>query len=284
MISPPDSLVHAANSGNLPDSVMVAPAIPVAEIGPPLPVPVFSKPETEEKLPNFFFTHYSKDLQPHPRYSDAEGWIVPSLLGAVFLLGIINTFYFKEVRIILMGIFKRSGISKLLEEENTMIRRSIVMMILLFLIVSPVFAYQISGLLQVQTAYLPYIPAYFQLLLLGAGSLGFKLLTINIIGNLFYAKEESGNYIIGIIVMNCILGVALIPVTLGIKLAPAPFNTWALYAGIALFIALYLYSLIIGWLAGLRNGTLSKFHLFLYFCTLEILPVFLIIKAVRNLI
>ncbi len=280
MNKPPDSLITTINDSIIVDSNSVAP-LANKDTTLATPQPIQAK---EEALPNFFFTEYSKDLTAHPRYIDAESWIIPLLLGAVFLLGIINTFYYKEVRILLMGIFKRASLMKLLEEENTMIRRSILMMILLFLIVSPVFVFQISGILNLTTAYLPFIPAYFQLMLLGAGALGLKLLTINIIGNLFYSKEESGSYILGIIVMNCILGVVLIPVTLGIKLAPAPFNTWALYTGIALFLLLYLYSLIIGWVAGLRNGTLSKFHLFLYFCTLEILPVFLIIKAVRNLI
>jgi hypothetical protein len=282
MINPPDTtLAPAADSLNA-DSV-ASYVVPSAVIGPPQEAPQIYQP-VNEVLPNFFFTSYSKDLQPKLRVYDAESWIVPLLLGAVFLLGIINTFYFKEVRMILMGIFKRAGLSKLIEEENTMMRRSILMMILLFLLVSPVFVYQIFNFLGLSTAYLPYFPAYFQLLLIGAGALGLKLLTINIIGNLFLVKEEAGSYTLGIIVMNCILGVLLIPITLGIKLAPAPYDSGLLYAGIALFSILYLYSLFIGWFAGLRNGTLSKFHLFLYFCTLEILPVFLIIKAVRNLI
>ena len=283
MTVPPDSLTKPTADSLPGDSATAVYVIPVAKIGPALPVAPF-KQTTEEVLPNFFYTRYSKDLQPHPRSFDSESWIIPVLLGTVFLLGIINTFYFKEVRLILMGIFKRVGLMKLLEEENTMVRRSILLMIFLFLMVSPVFIYQISEYLNLKTAFFPFIPAYFQLLVLGAGALGLKLLTINIIGNLFYAREESGSYILGIIVMNCILGVALIPITLGIKFASSPYNIWILFIGIGLFILLYFYSLLIGLLAGLRNGTLSKFHLFLYFCTLEILPVFLIIKAVRNLI
>ena len=216
--------------------------------------------------------------------NDSESWIIMLILAALFLIGIIKTYYQKEAQIILLGVFKRAGLIKLVQDENTMMRRCIVLLMLLFLVISPVFVYQLSEYFNLKTAFLPYFPAYLQLLLIGAGALSLKLLTIYTIGQLFYTQDESASYILGIVVMNCILGIAFIPITLGIKLSNEPYNHGFIYSGLALFCLLYLYSLIIGWVSGFRNGKLSKFHLFLYFCSLEILPVFLIIKAVRNLI
>jgi len=283
MISPADSIQLTGKDSLMSDSLDALNSIPQAVIGPPLPAAPF-KETVPEILPNFFFTQYSKDMQVHDRLIDSESWIILLLLASLFLIGIIKTYYQKETQIILLGVFKRAGLIKLINDENTMMRRCIVLLMLLFFIVSPVFVYQLSGFYNLQTAFLPYFPAYFQLLLIGAGALSFKLLIIQFIGRLFYTQDESSSYVLSIIIMNCILGIAFIPITLGVKLTNAPFNEVFLKAGVFLFCLLYLYSLIIGWLAGFRNSRLSKFHLFLYFCTLEILPVILIIKAVRNLI
>jgi hypothetical protein len=283
MISPPDSIQNVGNDSLMRDSLDALARIPQAEIGPPLPVAPF-KETISEILPNFFYTQYSKDMQVHDRLIDSESWIVLLLLASLFLIGIIKTYYQKETQIILLGVFKRAGLVKLVKDENTMMRRCILLLMLLFFIVSPVFVYQLSGFYNLKTAFLPYFPAYFQLLLIGAGALSLKLLTIQLIGRLFYSQDEATSYLLSIIIMNCILGIAFIPITLGIKLTNAPYNEIFLNAGVFLFCLLYLYSLIIGWLAGFRNSRLSKFHLFLYFCSLEILPVILIIKAVRNLI
>jgi hypothetical protein len=283
MISPKDSIQQTVTDTLTSDSIEVLIPIHQAEIGPALPVAPFKETVTEI-LPNFFFSKYSKDMEAHSRLIDSESWIILLILAALFLIGIIKTYYQKEAQIILFGVFKRAGLNKLLQDENTMMRRCIVLLMLLFFMISPVYVYQLSGYYNLKTAFLPFFPAYFQLLMIGAGALSLKLLTIQFIGRLFYTQEESASYILAIVVMNCILGIAFIPITLGIKLTNAPFNELFMNIGLVLFCLLYLYSLIIGWISGIRNSNLSKFHLFLYFCSLEILPVILIIKAVRNLI
>lgn len=283
MISPNDSIQQIVTDTLTGDSVEELTRIHRAEIGPALTVAPFKETSTEI-LPNFFFSDYSKDMEAHDRLIDSESWIISLILAALFLIGIIKTYYQKEAQIILLGVFKRAGLIKLLQDENTMMRRCIVLLMLLFFIISPVFVYQLSGFYNLKTAFLPYFPAYFQLLMIGAGALSLKLLTIQFIGRLFYTQEESASYILVIVVMNCILGIAFIPITLGIQLANAPLNELFLNSGLIFFCLLYLYSLIVGWVSGIRNSNLSKFHLFLYFCSLEILPLFLIIKAIRNLI
>lgn len=243
-----------------------------------------AKVEEPEILPNFFFTTYSKDFRPRLRQTDAEGWILPLLLVAFFLAAIVNTLFPKTIRNILMNFLKRDAFRKIREEDNLLYRRTLALMLLIFLVVSPVFIYQVAGHFNLSTAFLPFMPAYWQLFLIGAGILGLKLFTIQVLGYLFNCTVEAGQYITGIILMNCFLGVLFIPVSLGIKISTAEISGYLLMGGIGLFGLFYLISLLIGIGAGIRSEALSKFHLILYFCTLEILPVFLIIKTVRNIL
>ena len=255
-----------------------------AIVSPAVEIIRSSEEEAEVALPNFFFTEFSPELKAKPRIIDPDAWILPVLLLSFFFLAIVNTLYNREIKNILASLVKSEGIKKIAEHENTMVWRSLLLLLLLFLLVSPVFLFQTSEFFHLSTAFLPYLSPYFQLMLIGAGLLGLKILMIGFIGNLFYVQLEAARYITGIVVMNSLLAALIIPLSLGIKLSGETYTEYILVTGLVLFALCYLYSIVNGLLAGLRSSTLSKFHLFLYFCTLEILPVFIIIKTVRTLI
>jgi len=248
--------------------------------------PVTKEPAKDSAAvyPNFFHTNHSSDLYPSPALEDRDNWIIPLLLGIFFLAAIIHTVFSKASRGIFNALFKRDGLRKLMEEENIIQKRTLMLSLSLFLLIFPVFIYQLANHFELTTAFVPFLPPYAQLLLISAGLLGFKVFSIHLLGYLFNCKTEAGNYNVGILVMYSFLGLLLIPVTLGIKLSTGEIEVYFTLAGIAFFALSYLISLGIGISAGLRSSALSKFHLILYFCTLEILPVILIVKAVRNIL
>ncbi|MEX1189763.1 MAG: DUF4271 domain-containing protein [Bacteroidia bacterium] len=277
------SSAEKVNEGSATDSTSVIKkdTIAIAKIEPA----VIIKSSTDEApLKNFFFTTFSKDLNPKPRIQDADAWILPLMLFSFFFLAILNTFYNREIVSILQGIYKRGGLQKLEEQDSNMIWRCLLLFLLLFLIVSPVFMYQTAEYYEWTTAFLPYLSPYFQLMLIGAGLLGIKIITIGFLGNVFFVQEEAARYVTGIVVMSALIASILLPVSLGIKLSPEPLTQYILQGGLLAVGLCYLYSVVNGVVTGLRSATLSKFHLFLYFCTLEILPVFVIIKTVKSLI
>jgi hypothetical protein len=245
---------------------------------------VIEEAETDKPLPNFFNTTYSIDLMPKPRITIQDGWILPLLLSAFFFLALIQTLYPKEIWSILKSLVKRGGIRKLEEHDSTPIWRCLLLFLLLFLVISPVFMYQTAGYFGWKTAFLPYLSPYLQLMLIGAGLLGFKILVVAFLGALFLVEQEAVRYVTGIVMMNALLAAILIPVCLGIHLSGAAAAEPFFIAGFALTGLFYSYSVGNGIITGWNNPTLSKFHLFLYFCTLEILPVFIIIKTVKSLI
>lgn len=280
-----DSLQPVVTANTSTDSIVLIDSSAAASSNIQVIKPaVKEKVEEQEILPNFFYTSFTKELRPRLRKTDAEGWVLPLLLCAFFLAAIVNTLFPKTIRNILMNFLKRDAFRKIREEDNLLYRRTLALMLLIFLIVSPVFIYQVAGYFDLSTAFLPFMPAYWQLFLIGAGILGFKLFTIQLLGYFFNCTVEAGQYIAGIIMMNCFLGVLFIPISLGIKISASEISGYLLMAGLGLFGLFYLISLMIGISAGIRSEALSKFHLILYFCTLEILPVFLIIKTVRNIL
>lgn len=182
----------------------------------------------------------------------------------------------------LLSVFKRDGLRKLGDEDSIIIRRTQVLLLLLSFTILPVFLYQLAGYMKLTAAFSGFIPLYLQLLLIVTGMVGLKLFSIQALGYLFNRREESAVYINGIMVINGITGLLLIPVSLGILLAPGAMATGFVITGSVITVLLYLHSLVTGLKAGIR-GRISTFHLILYLCTLEILPVFVFVKAVKVL-
>jgi hypothetical protein len=234
-------------------------------------------------LPNFFFTTYSKDFKVDKRNFDADSWILPLLLFAVFFLGIINTYFFKETRQLFSSIFKKGSFKRLLDEENVMIRRTVFLLVLLFLIVTPIFFFQVYTFYNGRPEYIPLVPPYIQILLILSAIFGLKLFGIRFFGYIFSCSSLAMSYISSILISFIIAGLFLIPIALFIKISVAEISSVLVYSGIGILSTTYAISLLAGIISAWREEKLSKFHLILYFCTLEMLPLFIIIKTVKDL-
>ncbi len=280
-----DTLITSASglvsdSAAAPDTGTIAPLPVKAKIEPA----VIVEDQEPEKLPNFFFSTYTEGLPAKYKVADPDAWILPLLLLAFFLTAVLNALFPRTLMLIFRSITRVGGLRLLSEDDNVLYRRTMAMALLIYLIVSPIFVYQIAGFFHWEAAFLPFMPAYGQLFLIGAGLLGLKMLIIMALGSLFECRSEASQYITGIVLMNALLGVLFIPVSLGLKLAPPELETLFMYAGIGLFALLYAGSLLVGVRAGWQSAALSKFHLFLYFCTLEIIPVLLLVKTLKNVL
>jgi len=243
------------------------------------------KTEIEEPIwPNFFYTEYRVPIAPKSRVADADSWILPLLLLFFFCIALINLTFPRALLQIVTAIFRLDGIRKIQSDENSMMRKAMRLMHLVYVFLFPVFAYQLLNFGQISIDIFAAIPLYWKLLLLSGGLLAGKIALISIFGYLFNCIEESTIYRHGILVMNCMLALLLIPICLSVKIAPAEWTPYLIIAGCGFFGVFYLISLAIGSISGLRSKTLSKFHLILYFCALEAIPVFLILKIAKAFI
>jgi hypothetical protein len=239
---------------------------------------------TPIKHPNFFYTEYTPNLKAQARILDATGWIVPLILVSFFLLSLIHVIYPKAFLSLLANIFRLGGIRKLRDEESATNRGALALLTLIFLLVFPVFLFQTVSYFEVAPDFLAAIPLYFRLLLLTVLLLIGKLLAVQVLGYLFNCQDETMDYRNGMLLMNGLAVFLLIPISLVLKIADADLIKWGIYLGGFSFLAFYCFSILIGLRSGWRSKHVSKFHLFLYFCTLEILPVFLIAKSMKTII
>jgi len=107
----------------------------------------------------------------------------------------------------------------------------------------------------------------------------FRILYIKISGFIFRTKEKSTQHLNIYVNTENALGILLLPVLLLSLYATIPF---ILFAGILLFIIILIIRWVKTFFIGMTIGGFTVLHLILYLCTLEIIPVLIVIKLLEN--
>ena len=146
-------------------------------------------------------------------------------------------------------------------------------------VVYAVFAVAISQMLNV----LPfYDNGYFRGdFFIYAGIIGgyiiFKAIIIRGIGFIFKVSEISKNYLSNNFTFNVINSILLIPV---LMVSVYNKSLTVIYVAVALSTLLFIFRTIRGIFFSIEQRKYSWYHFFMYFCTLEILPVLIVIKTI----
>jgi len=122
-------------------------------------------------------------------------------------------------------------------------------------------------------------PTEFYATLIGLvfGYMFLKLFLVKLSGIIFKATEISKEYSSNILTTNTIAATLLVPV---LMLSQYDRSMTSTYLAILLCIFLFIFRAIRGIFITLEERKYSLYHFFIYFCTLEILPVLIIIKTI----
>ncbi len=103
-----------------------------------------------------------------------------------------------------------------------------------------------------------------------------KILLYKMLGSVFSQRETTGELVFNMMLFHNVLGMILLPVATIHSIVPA-FGLFALFIVPSLIALFYLMSIIRSIYFAFREG-ISIFYLILYLCTLEILPILLVVK------
>lgn len=220
----------------------------------------------------FHFTHY--DYLP-------AGILFLSFLLFVWLYAA----YFKHLNNTIKGFFINRFANQLSRDEFSYGNRVTVFLSVLFVLTMTLF---ISQTFQFYYGLGGITSNFFRLNLLIGTVLILayftKFIVVNFTGYIFQKSKAASEYILTIFLFCNTLGLFMLPVALCIAFVKQISPKVFIYLGL-LIIGIFLFTRIIKglviWLNGLRG---SAFYLFLYLCTLEILPFIIIVKCVNLLI
>jgi hypothetical protein len=209
-------------------------------------------------------------LQPLVSGEIKNNWIFWVLLAGFAILTMTRYYHEKRLKLFGSSIFKRSAALQLIRESPVYSHRSFFPLLSIFIISATLLIYETAEVFS------PGSTEGIKTLLVFAEFLGIyiaysllKILVIWLISVTFKNIETAKEYIQNILIYNLVLGILLLPLLL---LIIYTYHELFLYMAAGLAIILVGLRFIRGIVIGLSDSKFSLFHLFLYLCTLEILP------------
>jgi len=210
----------------------------------------------------------------------ATDWITIVFLACLFIFAWIQTSYSKRLSQIFRAVAQQHHINQLERDGNLFKERIALGLSLNYFMVASIFIFQILH-------EFGSIPVGFNNLVITGIIFGailvyqvLKSLAIRVSGVIFNSSESARQYQLIILIFNYIIGIVLLPVVI---IAFYWNSVFFLISGLAIISLLILYRLVRGFLTGLNNKSYNLFYLFLYLCTLEILPLLLIYKVISKM-
>jgi hypothetical protein len=109
-----------------------------------------------------------------------------------------------------------------------------------------------------------------------------KISLINIIGWVFHTKKETFEYMTNYMIFSIVMGVFLFPFVFFLIYSTPFISVFILYTVLIILAIIFVYRTIRGLLIGLSSERYGLYYLFLYLCTVEILPLCISVKLLIN--
>ncbi len=109
-----------------------------------------------------------------------------------------------------------------------------------------------------------------------------KHLIVSIVGAVFPIQKETRLYNFLIIIFSVIIGLVLAPVNVLLAYGPDHIESYLFYFALGTLGLIYLFRYLRGLAIANRFVAFHKFHFLLYICTVEIAPVFFLVKLLLN--
>jgi len=198
---------------------------------------------------------------------------------SLFLIAIGKMAYSKKVTQLLRAMISARAVEQLLREDLVSLRRLSFLFSLLFLIMLPLFIFLSMRFFQLNHWSVTNSFFTFSIYTLGIFIFYFlKILIYKFAGFIFEETKATSQYIFDYFLFNQAVGFILFPIIILWVFAPVVSHKFLFFTGVVSFSVIGCYRVIRGGLIIIAQYNFSKVYLFLYLCTLEILPLTVLLK------
>ena len=208
-------------------------------------------------------------------------WILGVLLLIFTLLAWVRVYHLKRLNQLYQAFLYKLHVYTILRSSDSLITRISVGLNAIFVLSMSLFLYQVIHFYGVEIPYTDTVSPF--LIILGIVLIVYPLKSLGLllIGWVFNDSEKFKEYIFNVFLINKILGLSLIPIVVLVAYITSG-HAILLKLGATMVIMFYIYRLFRGYSIGRAAANLSQFYIFLYLCTLEILPLIVITRYISN--
>tara|TARA_B110000003_G_scaffold223036_1_gene223334 strand:+ start:193 stop:831 length:639 start_codon:yes stop_codon:yes gene_type:complete len=189
-----------------------------------------------------------------------------------FLIALLKGLYWKNARLLFMGVFAQRYANQFLREENAFTDRVNAITFILMSINFTLIILKITHSVELLSVVL--------ILVYVSGFFFFKMGLIKLLGFILKTKDLSKLAVFFSMLFDRTLGFILFPLVVLLYFFSFEVSTIVLVISFILFLILILMKLFWLWKIGTNSFGLPQFYIFLYLCTLEIFPLLILGKGV----
>ncbi len=230
---------------------------------------------------SFFTSHQLKTqgIRPVLFKQYQPDWILGLLLLCFVLLAWVQVFYRRRLRQILMAPYSKRFLSQLVRDGDLFSERIALVMGFIYLITTSLFLYQLYELVLVKDAerVLEGFPLFAMISIFVLGFWILKIGLIRILSFIFRTRHTTREYILNILIFNILTGFFLLSLLIFAVYLKSVIFLWICMIIFTLF---FLFRFVRGFLIGILITKFSYLFLFVYLCSLEILPLIILMKII----
>ncbi len=219
-----------------------------------------------------------KSTKPSLHFTNYNYWVAGTFMFLFILFIWIYTTNQKKLGQVIRGFYQTRFANINARDEYSVGNRVSVFLSAFFVITVSIFVSQILAYYHIQIY--KNIPAEVIVGLLLVFIYSIKFVTIKLLGSIFLVQKEATEYIISIFLFCNVLGLFMLPLVICLLFMDQVPQSVFIDTGIVLVTIFLFIRMARGIFIGLKSQRVSKVYLFMYLCTLEILPFVLMAKLV----
>lgn len=236
-------------------------------------------PKTTNDTTSLFQNHLLQPESKKPEFHTTQYDYIPALIVFItFLLFVVlYTYNRKKVNNLFRAFYINRFANQLMREEVSMVNRTNTVLLSISFVVLSMFAFQLIKAFHISFPFSQNFLVWLVPLLLVCIYF-LKIVLIKFLGGVFKTQTEANSYIFNVILFLNILGILSFPLVIGMEFMDTIPKNLFIYCGYAIISMLFITRLVKGVIIGINSSRVSGLYLFFYLCTLEILPVVILVK------
>ncbi len=240
-----------------------------------IPQPVF--------CPTIFKEHKLQpvDFKVNHIHQTHPDWILAILMSCFILLAWVQVFYPKRIQQIFRAPFSKRFINQLIRDGNLFQERIGVALGIIYILAYSLFLYELNEqILKLNLPGISGISLFWLIALVNLGVIAVKVIMVQFLGIVFKTRETTANYQLNILIFALLSGPVILTSLIFIIYLQ---SVVLIYICLIVFILVFILRFIRGFFIGMALTKFSYLFLFVYLCSLEILPLLVLIKVLLNI-
>jgi hypothetical protein len=206
-------------------------------------------------------------------------WVLITIVVLILVFAILNQTFSKQLIAIFQSFFSNRVLTNLNKEDNLFTSWPFLVLFVLFGFTIGMFFYlaaQFNKLTGLQVGF----QLYTTISLLIIGFYALKIVVLKLLGFIFNIQKPVGEYISILYLSYFNASLLFMPLVVAFALSPLKYGIYYISIALILLLVIFVFQFIRAGINILSNYRFPKVYLILYFCTLEICPILILIKAI----